>query len=238
MRKIYTTCTLLLLSDCSKTPHDNSTSTETFTSEHSSSAPTSDPVPCTASTDLDQTTTWVPGDPEPETTGEMDQLCPEHTNTDDCCCFSSTGYFLVNVCPAKSVCPVLYAKCLALDLEGCDEKSLIVEECNPAVDCALAALQKGDAATIHIVIDLASNTTLDRDLFLTGEGTAISADSLNGEDVDVKGPVVNRLLNSKDHFAQCEKISSEAGRFECILRAQTGPGIEECIELFEPPMPF
>lgn len=151
-------------------------------------------------------------------------LCPDHGPADACCCFADGGAYVDNVCEQEYPCQQIE---LAYSYGTVGELELRTE-CPAAIDCALAALIKGEVGILRWRIGLEMGEEEGR-IYIAGDGTGFEYHLYLydlGCGVD---PFVRRSLRTQAYFMECATRPAVLDRFECIRTAFVGEPIETCV---------
>lgn len=161
------------------------------------------------------------------TTTEPAQTCPDHANTDACCCFEAHSDYVANVCGTTELCATVGFDC------DMDEAACVAGDLE-AIDCALKALAGPEVGLVQVQLDYGQGWGKQRiELYLQGDGTAyVLEDRL----IDVGGtvsPTGRYDLKEPSFFTDCLAASSFDAKAMCFKEATTGPSEASCVDGFD-----
>lgn len=173
-----------------------------------------------------------PGDPGTSTggTGPMSAgLCPDHPQVDACCCFDPQD---PGVNPYKVVCGqhFLCQEVVAWSDDAfAQPEDSSVNDCAPAIDCALEALRKGEPGTIRLKEPNGYGEEVV--LFhLVGDGTAFRSGYYSKDLSWDIYPVERYKLRDPAQYADCAAHAEVMARYGCLKAALGGEPLEVCVE--------
>lgn len=171
-------------------------------------------------------TTGAPTTSDGTTTEEAPLTCPDHTNTDACCCFVAHNQSLENVCGAPPLCGVVGFVC--------DEERTTCEvDDEAALACTLGALADGGmVGSLHVEYRYPEAGGEHRlEFHLQGDGTAYTEEDVL---IDVGGkvsPTGRFALKDAGFFGEC-MAGDVVAKAACLIEAR-GASVEECLPGFD-----
>lgn len=174
-------------------------------------------------------TTGAPTTSDGTTTEEAPLTCPDHTNTDACCCFVAEPYALENVCGAPPLCDRVGFVC---DHDFNEFLACEVDD-EAALACTLSALADGamvGSLRVDYVYSNSDGGDHRLEFHLQGDGTAYTEeDVLIGVGGKVS-PTGRFALKDAGFFSEC-MAGDVLAKATCLVEAR-GASVEECLPGF------
>lgn len=228
-----------LVGGCGPSPGSEASATDTTTGDPAGSSATAS----------DGSATEEPFEPPPvmcpdqlttgSETGKPPERCPEHLQTDACCCFDDVGKRdntsegTISVCGVDDLCPLIQFECVDFlidEVNDCPSANLSTNDI-AAVDCALQALIDGATGRVAWrAVSAYGFSHEDTQLDLVGDSTVFRSGDRHIDLYYEIAPVRRLSLPDSTYFADCAKAPDWHDRFDCMREALACPPLETCVD--------